>query len=359
MSLESGSVSFMPYSLESENFYTDNNLAVLISENAFPADINKVGRERISGFNTLKGDAAEESGVIFEEQIWLDSSDGEIAVFTFDAAQRKPPAETLRAEINAEFRRYMHDTNTTYLRRETRKEIVAEVTKNMTLDSVPTLTRTGICIIPHRKLAFICTTSQHTADEIVRHLGMLLRIKLTPITAASLMKDHGVDPYDLTPSAFCGLPAETLFLLTELEDFLTWLYYHPYHTCDLIAGCFPPFTFKNLDSTVKCGEEGAAAILKHIYRAGLKLIAAPIAMDSGGDAISSLTFDAAKFLFKAAPPKQDTISLTRPEGLTGRISNICEMWDSFNTLLKAFLEVRADQAQWSAAVDEINKYIGE
>ena len=280
-------------------------------------------------------------------------------------AQRKIPAQLLKAGIKMEELVYMKATGSADIPKKVKKEIKASVEEKWLNQMVPTISGIPFVIDKRDNSIFVGATSRAQIDNFIALFEKTLKIIPIESTAEEMMIEE-----KLNPSHYAGMK---LFPNVDDEmipgrDFLTWLWFYGETEggeSDIkTSGAYSfmidgPLTFiadgdGAIESVVKKGNPVKSAEARTSLNVGKKLKKAKIIF-AKDDETWSATFDADSFSFG---------SLNLPQGeemehnsrFAERIDYLQTFKTVFRTLFVKFLE-ETKSKEWDKRIAQIKQWI--
>lgn len=280
-------------------------------------------------------------------------------------AQRKIPAQLMKAEIKMEELVYMRATGSADIPKKIRKEIKATVEEKRLPQMVPSITGMPFVIDRRDNSIYLGATSRAQIDNFLALFEKTLKITPIEMSAEEIMIEEKLNPSHYSGmKLFPNLDDE----LVASRDFLTWLWFFSEEKSGefdvknlgrfsfMIDG---PLTFiadgeGALESAVKKGNPLKSAEARAALNVGKKLKKAKIVF-AKDDETWSATFDADSFSFS---------SVTLPQGeemehnsrFAERIDNLQIFRTVFKSLFTQFIE-ETKSPEWKNKIAQIKEWI--
>lgn len=240
-------------------------------------------------------------------------------------AERKIPAQLLKAICKREELAYMQANDTLVVPRNEKKRIKEDAIERNLMKMPPAISAIPILVDMGQNLMFVGSASLNSFDQVAGEFLKAMEIEPIPVTIRELMyKLFKKSESDLPNVSFNGRPSGEA---NPGRDFLTWLWYYSetkegllnigqFGTFNLIVE--GPLTFSisgdeapgASESTVKKGCPQMSAEAKAALAVGKKLRKAKILLARGDADKWSFTFDADTFTFSGVSlPETESMEL--------------------------------------------------
>jgi len=287
---------------------------------------------------------------------------------TLRVAERKVPAELLKAECRMEELAEMAATGNTFVNKRKRAEIKQAVIERLLPAQSPTLKGIPVVHQDGSDIWYAGAASGSQADALCAAM-IQLGISLYPIGPESAAGRNGIDVQDFKPFSFTAATDPALLALDAGADFLTWLWYQAEtrHGSVMLPEAAllgvlleGPLLFTSdfagaHEVALKNGEPIGSAEAKTALMMGKRLVRCRLTFGQG-DELWKCTLDARSFVIRGLTLTEEAGAMDAASRFQARIALIDRFRDFLLGVFREYLLRRTSTTEWESGIPMIHEW---